>query len=53
MFGSTYNCESSFSFLKLILCKSRNSISDDHISDLLRIKMYDGEINIQNVMQFE
>lgn len=38
MFGTTYNCEASFSTLKIIPTKLRNRVSNIHISDLMRIK---------------
>lgn len=50
MFGSTYICESSFSFLKLIKTKTRNSLSENNIENLLRIKCCPYSINIDEVI---
>lgn len=49
MFGTTYNCEVAFSSLKIILNKIRNRISDNHVADLLRIKEYRGDINLDEL----
>lgn len=49
MFGSTYDCEAAFSILKLIKSKYRNKLTDEHLCDLLRIKLYEGEIIIGDV----
>lgn len=53
MFGSTYICESSFSFLKLIKSKSRSRLTDEHLENLLRIKCCPYEIDIDDVMKNE
>lgn len=50
MFGSTYNCEAAFSKMKLIQTKYRNSISDSHLRDLMLIKSYDKEIDIDSLL---
>lgn len=50
MFGSTYSCEVAFSTLKHIQSKYRNLLSNNHISDLIRIKQYNKEINIDNLV---
>ncbi|KNC20866.1 hypothetical protein FF38_04222 [Lucilia cuprina] len=39
MFGTTYNCDVAFLGMKLILSKLRNRLTDQHIGDLLRIKV--------------
>lgn len=51
MFGSTYKCEVSFSTLKLVQNKYRNNLSDQHIADLIRIKEYNSDINLDKVME--
>ena len=48
IFGSTYICESSFSFSKLI--KTRNGLSENNIENLLRIKCCPYSINIDKVI---
>jgi len=52
MSGSTYNCESSFSILGLILTKHRSSLTNEHIESLLRIKCCTDETKIDNVLHF-
>lgn len=49
MFGTTYNCEVAFSSLKIILSKLRNRLSDQHTADLLRIKEYRGNIDLDEL----
>lgn len=51
MFGSTYMCESAFSFLKLIKNKTRNNLSDLHIANLMRIKCCSYPINVDDVIK--
>ena len=36
MFGSTYVCEAGFSAMTNIKSKRRNSLTDEHLEDLLR-----------------
>jgi hypothetical protein len=36
MFGSTYKCESAFSYMKLIKSKYRNRLTDAHLEDCIR-----------------
>jgi len=53
MFGTTYNCEAAFSSMKIILTKMRNKMNDQHLADLLRIKEYKEEVNLEQLLAFE
>ncbi|XP_046808387.1 SCAN domain-containing protein 3-like [Lucilia cuprina] len=48
---TTYNCEVAFSSMKLILSKLRNRLTDQHIGDLLRIKEYKGNIDLDRLVE--
>ena len=41
LFGSAYTCEQTFSVMRLIKPKYRSSVTDDHLSAVLRISTSD------------
>jgi len=52
MFGSTYICESSFSTMAFIKNKQRTMLTDNHLEDLMRIKLHSSDINVDELMAF-
>ena len=49
MFGSTYVCEAGFSVMTNIKTKKRNSLTDEHLRDLLRAAVTDYKPDIKTV----
>jgi len=45
--------EAAFSSMKIILTKLRNKMNDQHLADLLRIKEYKGEVNLEKLLSPE
>lgn len=52
IFPTTYICESTFSVMSQIKSKYRNKLTDSHLEALLKIKCYNGEINIDKLIEF-
>jgi len=51
MFGSTYTCESSFSIMNIIKNKQRNSLTDEHLQNSLRIALTTYMPNYKDIMK--
>ena len=49
MFGTTYNSKVAFSNLKIIVDKLWNKLSGRHINDLMRIKGYKRDLNLDEL----
>ena len=50
MFGSTYSCEQLFSLMKHIKSRQRSSLTDSHLSGLLRISTSSFQANYSDIM---
>ena len=48
-FGSTYLCEMTFSQMKIIKSKTRNRLSDAHLTDCLRLAVSSYEPNFKSL----
>ena len=51
VFGSTYHCEQTFSVMKFNKSKYRSSVTDDHLSAILRIATSDIQPNFNSLVQ--
>lgn len=51
MFPTTYSCEQTFSLMKIIKSEKRNSLTDKHLKELLRIKCYKKEIDWSDLLK--
>ncbi|CAG5116250.1 unnamed protein product [Candidula unifasciata] len=51
MFGSTFNCESSFSHMNIIKTNSRSSMSNDRLQDCMRIALTSHQPNFIKLAQ--
>lgn len=52
MFASTYICKKTFSSMKLIKTTTRNKLSDNHLNNLLRISVWQDDINYDELIQY-
>ena len=50
LFGTTYSCEQLFSNMKLTKLKTRNSLSDLHLEDTLRIASCNSEVDMEGLV---
>ena len=50
MWGSTYTCKQCFSSMKNIKTAERNSLTDRHLANILKIKNASFDANIENIM---
>ena len=51
LFGSTYICEQTFSVMKFNKSRNRSSLTDDHLSAVLRISTSDIETDFSALVQ--